>query len=98
MVVVRALSERDLPEAQRIIHRAFGSFLGVPDLKKFWFPPYAHTRFGAEHIASFAAEQDGTLAGSNFATNWGSVGFSGHCRYAPDLWTRASASVRRRRV
>jgi GNAT superfamily N-acetyltransferase len=86
MVAIRALTERDLPEAQRIIHRAFGTFLGVPDLEKFWFPPYAHTRFGAEHIASFAAEQDGTLAGSNFATNWGSVGFFGPLSTRPDLW------------
>jgi GNAT superfamily N-acetyltransferase len=86
MVVVRALAERDLPEAQRIIHRAFGTFLGVPDLEKFWFPPYAHTRFGAEHIASFAAEQDGKLAGSNFATHWGSVGFFGPLTTRPDLW------------
>jgi GNAT superfamily N-acetyltransferase len=86
MVAIRALAERDLPEAQRIIHRAFGTFLGVPDLEKFWFPPYAHTRFGAEHIESFAAEQDGTLAGSNFATNWGSVGFFGPLSTRPDLW------------
>jgi N-acetylglutamate synthase-like GNAT family acetyltransferase len=86
MVTVRALTERDLPEAQRIIHRAFGTFLGVPDLEKFWFPPYAQTRFGAEHIASFAAEQDGRFAGSNFATNWGSVGFFGPLSTRPDLW------------
>src|SRR5438270_12649572 len=86
MVAIRALAERDLPEAQRIIHRAFGTFLGVPDLEKFWFPPYAHTRFGAEHIASFAAEQDGKLAGSNFATNWGSVGFFGPLTTRPELW------------
>src|SRR5437763_15617336 len=86
MVVVRALVESDLPEAQRIIHRAFGTFFGVPDLEKFWFPPYAHTRFGAEHIASFAAEQDGKLVGSNFATNWGSVGFFGPLPTRPDLW------------
>ena len=38
MVAVRALAERDLPEAQRIIHRAFGTFLGVPDLEKFCRP------------------------------------------------------------
>jgi predicted N-acetyltransferase YhbS len=86
MFAIRALAERDLPEAQRIIHRAFGTFLGVPDLEKFWFPPYAHTRFGAEHIASFAAEQDGKLAGSNFATQWGSVGFFGPLSTRPDLW------------
>jgi len=82
MVTVRPLTERDLPEAQRIIRDAFGTFLGVPDLENFRFPPYAHTRFGAEHIASFAAEEDATLLGSNFATKWGSVGFFGPLSYS----------------
>ena len=86
MVTVRPFAERDLPEAQRIIHRAFGTFLGVPDLEKFWFPPYAHTRFGAENVVSFAAERDGALLGSNFATKWGSVGFFGPLSTRPDLW------------
>jgi predicted N-acetyltransferase YhbS len=84
MAVTRALAERDLPEAQRIIRDAFGTFLGAPDLENFWFPPYAHTRFGAENVASFAAEQEGELLGSNFATRWGSVGFFGPVSVRPD--------------
>src|SRR6266513_4576774 len=86
MVTVRPLTERDLPEAQRIIRDAFGTFLGVPDLETFRFPPYAPTRFGAENVASFAAERDGALLGSNFATHWGSVGFFGPLSTRPDLW------------
>jgi GNAT superfamily N-acetyltransferase len=86
MVTVRPLTKRDLPEAQRIIHRAFGTFLGVPDIEKFRFPPYAYTRFSAENVMSFAAERDGALLGSNFATNWGSVGFFGPLSTRPDLW------------
>src|SRR5256885_15251209 len=86
MVTVRPLTERDLPEAQRIIRYAFGTFLGVPDLETFRFPPYAQTRFGAENVASFAAERDGALLGSNFATHWGSVGFFGPLSTRPDLW------------
>jgi predicted N-acetyltransferase YhbS len=86
MVSIRALTERDLPEAQRIIRDAFGTFLGAPDLETFRFPPYAHARFGAEHIESFAAEQDGELLGSNFAINWGSVGFFGPLSIRPDHW------------
>src|SRR5712671_7749019 len=85
MVTVRPLTERDLPEARRIIRDAFGTFLGVPDLETFRFPPYAHTRFGAENVVSFAAERDGELLGSNFATNWGSVGFFGPLSVRPDL-------------
>jgi N-acetylglutamate synthase-like GNAT family acetyltransferase len=86
MATVRPLTEADLPQAQRIIRDAFGTFFGVADLENFWFPPYAHTRFGAEHIESFAAEQDGELVGSNFAINWGSVGFFGPLSIRPDRW------------
>jgi GNAT superfamily N-acetyltransferase len=86
MVTVRPLTKHDLPKAQRIIRDAFGTFLGVPDLETFRFPPYTQTRFGAENVASFAAERDGELLGSNFATNWGSVGFFGPLSTRPDLW------------
>src|SRR5947207_8849098 len=86
MVTVRPLTERDLPEAQRIIRDAFGTFLGVPDLETFRFPPYAQTRFVAEKVGSFGAERDGGLLGSNFATHWGSVGFFGPLSTRPDLW------------
>jgi GNAT superfamily N-acetyltransferase len=86
MATVRPLTGADLPQAQRIIRDAFGTFFGVPDLEVFHFPPYAHTRYGAEHIASFAAEQDGELLGSNFAINWGSVSFFGPLSIRPDRW------------
>ena len=36
MVEIRALAERDLPQAQRVIRLAFGTFLGVPDPETFW--------------------------------------------------------------
>jgi GNAT superfamily N-acetyltransferase len=86
MATVRPFTAADLPQAQRIIRDAFGTFFGVPDLESFRFPPYAHARFGAEHIESFAAEQDGELLGSNFAINWGSVGFFGPLSIRPDRW------------
>ena len=35
-VVVRTLAEDDLPEAQRIVRLAFGTFLGAPDPEGFW--------------------------------------------------------------
>jgi predicted N-acetyltransferase YhbS len=85
MAVIRALAERDLPQAQRIVRRAFATFLGAPDPENFWTDfDYVYGRFGAEHVASFAAEQDGGLLGSNFATRWGSVGFFGPVSVRPD--------------
>ncbi|HVC56302.1 MAG TPA: GNAT family N-acetyltransferase [Stellaceae bacterium] len=92
MVDIRPLAERDLPEAQRIVRVAFGTFLGAPDPEKFWTDfDYVYGRHGAEHVASFAAEQDGALAGCNFATRWGSVGFFGPVSVRPELWNRGIA-------
>jgi GNAT superfamily N-acetyltransferase len=87
MASVRPLAERDLSEAQRIVRRAFGTFLGAPDLDNFWTDfDYVYGRHGAEHTAAFAADHQGTLAGVNFATNWGSVGYFGPISVRPDLW------------
>jgi hypothetical protein len=59
MAKIRPLAERDLSEAQRIVRRAFGTFMGVPDLDNFWTDfDYVYGRFGAEHTASFAADQE----------------------------------------
>lgn len=84
---IRPLSEADLPEAKRLIRVAFGTFLGAPDPESFWADlDYPRARFGAENTVAFAAEQDGVLVGSNFATRWGSVGFFGPLTIRPDLW------------
>lgn len=90
---IRPLDERDLAEAQRIVRVAFGTFFGVPDLDNFWIDrDYAHGRHGAEHVVSFAIDDpDGKLAGSNFATRWGSVGFFGPLSIRPDLWNHGLA-------
>ncbi len=87
MLSIRPLADADLPEAQRIIRVAFGTFLGAPDPETFWSDlDYAKGRFGAEHVAAFAADEDGRLIGTNFATRWGSVGFFGPVTVRPDAW------------
>jgi predicted N-acetyltransferase YhbS len=89
---IRPLTSADLPEAQRIVRRAFGTFLGAPDLDTFWTDfDYVYGRFSAEHVASFGAQLDGELVGSNFATRWGSVGFFGPLSTRSDLWNRGIA-------
>jgi hypothetical protein len=40
----------------------------------------------AMNTAAFAAESDGQIVGSNFATRWGSVGFFGPLSVHVDLW------------
>jgi GNAT superfamily N-acetyltransferase len=83
--VIRPLTNADLPAARRIVCTAFGTFLGAPDPENFWADlDYVYGRFGAEHVAGFAAELDGELVGSNFVTNWGSVGFFGPITVRPE--------------
>ena len=84
--VIAPLTERDLPEAKRIVRTAFGTFLGVPDLETFWTDrDYVSGRWRAPHTAALGATVGGALAGSNFVTKWGSVGFFGPLSVRPDL-------------
>jgi len=92
MPIIRPLEASDLDEGATIMRHAFGTFLGVPDLDNFWTDfDYAHGRFAATHVAGFAADEDGALAGSNFATRWGSFGFFGPLSVRPALWDRGIA-------
>lgn len=86
-ITVRSLSEDDLMAADHIMRVAFGTFLGVPDPSSFAGDvSYVRTRWCANPDAAFGAEAGGDLVGSNFATNWGSVGFFGPLTVRPDLW------------
>jgi len=80
--VIRPLTEGDLAAARRICCAAFRTFLGAPEPES--DRDHVYGRFGGEHVASFAAELDGELVGSNFATRWGSVGFFGPITVRPD--------------
>ena len=89
-VRVRPLAAEDLDEADRICRVAFGTFLGMPEPEKcFGDADLVRTRWTADPGAALAAELDGRVAGSNFATNWGSVGFFGPLTVAPEYWDRA---------
>ena len=91
-VRVRPLAEEDLDEADRIFRVAFGTFLGMPEPEKFsGDADSVRTRWKADPGAGLAAELDGRLVGSNFAANWGSVGFFGPLTIAPEYWDRAIA-------
>jgi GNAT superfamily N-acetyltransferase len=91
-VHVRPLAAEDLDEADRICRVAFGTFLRVPEPATFFGDAeLVRTRWKADPGAALAAELDGRLAGSNFAANWGSVGFFGPLSIAPEYWNRAIA-------
>jgi GNAT superfamily N-acetyltransferase len=90
--IIRPLTKRDLPAARRIVCSSFGTFWGTPDPENFWADrDYVYSRFAGEHVASFGAELDGELVGSNFATRWGSVGFLGPISVRPDRQGRGIA-------
>ena len=90
--IVRLLQENDLPHADRIFRLAFGTFLGFPDPTQFYASAdYVRTRWLADPEAAFGAELNGEIVGSNFATNWGSIGFFGPLTVRPDLWDRGIA-------
>ncbi len=88
-VKVRLLREDDLPTADHIMRLAFGTFLGLPEPTSFMGDAaYVRARWRADPDAAFGAQVGGELVGSNFATNWGTVGFFGPLTIRPDLWDR----------
>jgi GNAT superfamily N-acetyltransferase len=91
-VRVRPLAAGDLDEADRICRVAFGTFVGAPQPESFFGDAdMVRTRWHAAPGAAPGAEVDGRLAGSNFAANWGSVGFFGPLTVAPEYWDRGVA-------
>jgi GNAT superfamily N-acetyltransferase len=92
VVTVRPMAEADLDQADRLMRLAFGTFLNVPDPMTFMGDAdYVFTRWRANPEAAFVAEADGRLLGSNFATNWGSIGFFGPLTVDPAWWDKGVA-------
>ena len=91
---IRRLREADLGEADKIFRLSFGTFLGLPDPMSFFGDTdYIHTRFWADPSLSLAAEVDGSLVGTNFIANWGSVGIFGPLTIRPDFWDKGIAKL-----
>ena len=89
---VHPLQEPELSTADAIMRLAFGTFIGLPEPMSFMGDAaYIRNRWLANPEAAFAAEVDGRVIGSNFATNWGSVGFFGPLTVHPDFWDRGVA-------
>jgi GNAT superfamily N-acetyltransferase len=88
-ITVRPLQETELSTADSIMRLAFGTFIGLPEPMSFMGDAaYVRNRWLANPKAAFAAEAAGEIIGSNFATNWGSVGFFGPLTIRPDFWDR----------
>jgi len=91
-ITIRPLKENDLPDADRIFRLAFGTFIGLPDPMKFaGDAAHVRTRWLVDPAATLGAESANVLIGSNFLTNWGSVGFFGPLTIRPDFWDKGVA-------
>jgi len=91
-VIVRPLTEADLPEADRICRLAFGTYVGSSEPETFFGDSdMVGTRWRAGPSSVLAAEIDGKLVGSNFVTRWGSVAFFGPLTVDPAYWDRRVA-------
>ena len=91
-VAIRPLLEEDLDAADSVMRLAFGTFLGAPDPSTvFGDAQYVRPRYRAAPSWAFAAELDGVVVGSNFATRWGSFAFFGPLTVRPDLWDQGIA-------
>jgi len=90
--VIRPLREGDLTQADRIMRIAFGTFIGVPEPETFMGDAaFVQPRWTASPHSAFAAEFEGRIVGSNFATRWGSFGFFGPLTVDPACWDRGIA-------
>jgi len=91
-VIIRPLRKEDLPDADRIMRLAFGTFMQMQEPERFAEgADHVKTRWIADPNAVFAAEVDGNVVGSNFATKWGSFGFFGPLTVHPDFWDKGIA-------
>ncbi|MEU9232058.1 GNAT family N-acetyltransferase [Streptomyces subrutilus] len=86
-VTVRPMAEADLDRADEIFRVAFGTFLGIREPRTFFeTADYVRTRWAADPRAAFVAEVGDEVVASNFAADWGSVGYFGPLTVRPDLW------------
>ena len=92
-VIIRQMVKEDLKEADRIIRLAFGTFRGLDDPENFRSDArFAYPRFSADPSASFVAESNGEVIGSNFGLHWGSLGIFGPLTVHPDYWDKGIGS------
>ncbi len=92
-IVIRHMVEEDLSEADRIIRLAFGTFMGHDNPEDYRSDArYANPRYNADPSASFVAESNGKIIGSNFGLHWGSVGIFGPLTIHPEYWNKGIGS------
>lgn len=88
-VRVRRMSKSDHADAARILRLAFETSFGLADPLAFHRDgDYVRSRWAAAPDSALTAELDHRVVGSNFATQWGTVGYFGPLTVAPSEWNR----------
>ena len=91
-VLVREMQNADVPEADRIVRLAFGTFLNVPDpLTVFGDSHYVRPRFRSRATVKHVAEVGGKIVGSCLMTRWGEVAYIGPVSVHPEHWNSGIA-------
>lgn len=91
-VKIGPLKESEVPEADRIMRLAFGTFLGLPDPMAFMGDRnFMVPRFHAKHVKVLGARLEARLIGVVAATRWGSFGFFGPLVVLPEFWDKGVA-------
>ena len=81
------LKKSEVKEADRIVHLAFGTFLGLPNPLEFMGDRGClEPRWHSSNVEVIAARDNGRLIGSNVVTRWGSFGFFGPLTVLPEYW------------
>lgn len=89
---IRPMREKDIAAARKIFSLAFGTFRKVADPEKFAAEcDYIGARRATNPEASFVAEMNGEVIGSNIASRWGKVAVVGPLTIRPDMWGRGFA-------
>jgi GNAT superfamily N-acetyltransferase len=91
-IKVGLLKKSEVPEADRIMRVAFGTFLGLPNPAEFMGDRHLLIpRTNSANVKALAARDGGRLIGTNLATRWGSFAFFGPLTVLPEYWDRGVA-------
>lgn len=92
-VVIEPLKKEDIDAADLTYRLAFGTFLGVPEPRKFAGDArIIQSRWEAEPETTFCAKINNKLVGVNFVRKWGTVGGFGPLVVTPEFWGKRIAS------
>ncbi len=91
-MLIRKMTEADLPSCYRVHRMAFGTEFGLPDPMTFrGDSDVVGVRFGMYPEGCLVAEEDGEVIAFGISSRWGSVGLLGPICVHPTHWNRGIA-------